>query len=147
MWGFLGLLAATLLDYALDLTGIKATGTDVPIWYPVRLLGTAAGVLMVYGTSALLLRRLRGTEPTSERSTVSDWTFLWTLWFAGVTGFALEVALYLPGEPSWAYVVLLAHVAIAMALVLLAPFGKFAHAIYRPVGLMAARRSTRRGGM
>jgi nitrate reductase gamma subunit len=145
MWGFLGLLATTLLDYALDLTGIKATGTAVPIWYPVRLLGTVAGLLLVYGTSVMLVRRIRGSEPTSARSTVSDWTFLWMLWSAGVTGFALEVALYLPGEPTWAYVVLLAHVAIAMALVLLAPFGKFAHAIYRPVGLVAARRSRGRG--
>jgi ferredoxin len=147
MWGFLGLLAATLLDYALDLTGIKPTGTAVPIWYPVRLLGTLAGLLLVYGTSMMLVRRIRGSDPTAARSTVSDWTFLWMLWFAGVTGFALEVALYLPGEPTWGYVVLLAHVAIAMALVLLAPFGKFAHAIYRPVGLVAARRSNGRGGI
>jgi ferredoxin len=147
MWGFLGLLAATLLDYALDLAGIRSTGTEVPIWYPVRMLGTAAGALMVYGTSMLILRRVRGTDPTTARSTVSDWTFLWMLWLAGVTGFVLEAALYLPGEPVWAYAVLLAHVAIAMALVLLAPFGKFAHAIYRPVGLIAARRATRRGGI
>ena len=32
MWGFLGLLAATLLDWVLALTGVKATGTAVPIW-------------------------------------------------------------------------------------------------------------------
>jgi len=59
MWGFLGLLAATALDYALDLLGVKATGTWVPIWYPVRLLGTIAGLFLVYGTSMALLRRLR----------------------------------------------------------------------------------------
>ncbi len=40
LWGFLGLLAATALDYGLDILGIKETGTPVPIWYPVRLLGT-----------------------------------------------------------------------------------------------------------
>ena len=44
MWGFLGLLAATALDYGLALLGIKETGTPVPIWYPVRLLGTVAGL-------------------------------------------------------------------------------------------------------
>ena len=43
MWGFLGLLAATILDYGLAIVGIKATGTPVPIWYPVRLLGTVSG--------------------------------------------------------------------------------------------------------
>ena len=43
MWGFLGLLAATILDYGLALLGIKATGTAVPIWYPVRLLARSRG--------------------------------------------------------------------------------------------------------
>ena len=35
--------AATGLDYGLALLGIKETGTPVPLWYPVRLLGTVAG--------------------------------------------------------------------------------------------------------
>ncbi len=39
VWGFLGLLSATVLDYGLALLGIKATGAPVPIWYP----GPAAG--------------------------------------------------------------------------------------------------------
>ena len=34
IWGFLGLLAATLIDWGLALTGIKATGTPIPLWYP-----------------------------------------------------------------------------------------------------------------
>ncbi|MCJ7710347.1 MAG: 4Fe-4S dicluster domain-containing protein, partial [Chloroflexi bacterium] len=42
VWGFLGLLAATGLDWGLALAGIKETGTPVPLWYPARLLGTVA---------------------------------------------------------------------------------------------------------
>jgi hypothetical protein len=45
MWGFLGLLFATVLDYLLDIVGVKATGTPVPVWYPSRLIGTA-GLLL-----------------------------------------------------------------------------------------------------
>ncbi len=52
-----------------------------------------------------------------------------------MTGFALELALYLPSAPAWGYWVFLFHVAVAMELVLLAPFIKFAHAIYRPLAL------------
>ena len=52
-----------------------------------------------------------------------------------MTGFALEVALYLPSAPAWGYWVFLFHVAVAMELVILAPFMKLAHAIYRPVAL------------
>jgi len=145
IWGFLGLLAATILDYLLDLTGVKRTGTAVPLWYPVRLLGTLAGLALVYGTSVAIVRRIRRTDCVFAVSTVSDWSFVWLLWLAGVTGFVLELALYLPKAPAWGYSVFLIHVAVAMALVVLAPFGKFAHAIYRPVALFAYRLKGRAG--
>ena len=135
MWGFLGLLAATILDYGLELAGIKATGTPVPIWYPVRLLGTVAGVMLVYGTSIMIIDRFRAASSSVARSFAADWTLLALLWISGTTGFGLELALYLPEPPTWGYWVFLLHVAIAMELVLLAPFMKLAHAVYRPVAL------------
>ena len=135
MWGFLGLLAATILDYGLALVGIKATGTAVPIWYPVRLLGTVAGLMLVYGTSVLILNRARGASRSVAHSAPADWTLLALLWITGLTGFALELALYLPAAPAWGYWVFLFHVAVAMELVLLAPFMKLAHVLYRPVAL------------
>ena len=139
MWGFLGLLGATMLDYGLELLGLKATGTPVPIWYPVRLLGTLAGAALIYGTTVLIVRRLRKSDRSSAHSTTSDWTFLSMLWVAGATGFVLELALYLPQAPGWGYPVFLLHVAVAMALVLLVPFGKFAHVLYRPLALLTIR--------
>ncbi len=139
MWGFLGLLGATMLDYGLELLGVKATGTPVPIWYPVRLLGTLAGALLIYGTTVLIVRRLRKSDRTSLHSTTSDWTFLLMLWVAGLTGFVLELALYLPQAPAWGYPMFLLHVGVAMALVLLVPFGKFAHVMYRPLALFAIK--------
>jgi ferredoxin len=138
LWGFLGLLAATILDYGLALAGIKPTGEPVPIWYPVRLLGTAAGVALVYGTTWFIVDRARANELPTARSTAADWTLLILLWVTGVTGFVLELALYLPDPPAWGYWVFLVHVAVAMELVLLAPFMKLAHAMYRPVGLFYA---------
>jgi heterodisulfide reductase subunit C len=135
LWGFLGLLAATILDWGLDILGIKATGTPVPIWYPVRLLGTVAGVMLVYGTTVMIVDRLRVTRSSVARSAAADWTLLALLWITGVTGFVLELALYLPEPPTWGYWFFLFHVAVAMELVLLAPFMKLAHAVYRPVAL------------
>jgi hypothetical protein len=135
MWGFLGLLAATILDYGLALLGIKETGTPVPIWYPVRLLGTVAGIMLVYGATMLIVQRYRGAERSVRHSTSADWTLLALVWITGVTGFALELALYLPSAPAWGYWMFLFHVAIAMELVILAPFMKLAHAVYRPVAL------------
>ncbi len=135
MWGFLGLMAATALDYGLAVIGIKETGTPVPLWYPVRLLGTVAGLALVYGTTMLIWRRARKSERSLRTSTSADWTFLVLLEITGVTGFGLELALYLPQAPEWGYWMFLLHVAVAMELVLLAPFMKLAHAVYRPLAL------------
>ena len=135
MWGFLGLFGATIADYGLELLGVKATGTPVPIWYPVRLLGTVAGAMLIFGTTMLILNRLQKANRSVRKSQSADWTLLALLWLTGVSGFALELALYLPEAPVWGYWVFLFHVAVAMELVLLAPFMKLAHVIYRPVAL------------
>jgi nitrate reductase gamma subunit len=67
------------------------------------------------------------------------------LWATGVTGFAIELALYLPGVPAWGYWLFLVHVAVAMELVLLAPFMKLAHAVYRPVALFFVELTREKG--
>ena len=135
MWGFIGLLVATMADYGLSLTGLRATGTPEPVWYPVRLLGTLAGLAMVAGVSTMILSRLRHANQASAVSHQSDWVFLTLLWVVGVSGLATELALYLPGAPSWGYWMFVAHVSLAMELLVLLPFMKFAHVIYRPVAL------------
>jgi ferredoxin len=147
LWGFLGLLAATALDYGLDILGIRETGTPVPVWYPVRLLGTVAGLMLVYGTTVMIIDRVRAASASVARSAAADWTLLALLWTTGVTGFGLELALYLPEPPAWGYWVFLFHVAVAMELVLLAPFMKLAHAVYRPLALffVALAREPREG--
>ena len=134
IWGFLGLVLATGLNYFLDIIKIKATGTFVPIWHPIRLLGTIAGALMVYGVSVLIMRRLRKPDKAHSNSSFSDWVFLILLWVTGVTGFAVELSLYLP-EALWGYWLLLVHVAFSAELILLLPFSKFAHAILRTTAL------------
>jgi hypothetical protein len=135
MWGFLGLLLATILNYALDIVGLKPTGTAVPIWYPIRLLGTISGLLFVYGVSVLIYRRWKAPDKAHSYSRPSDWIFLTLLWMSGITGFILEIALYLSQPPVWGYGMFIVHVAFSMVLVLLLPFTKFAHAIYRIVAL------------
>jgi ferredoxin/nitrate reductase gamma subunit len=135
IWGFLGLFLATVLNYGMDMFGIKATGTEVPIWYPVRLLGTVAGLALMYGVTWFMINRATKANSASVKSSRSDWLFLWLLWLTGFTGFLIEVALYLPSAPVWGYWVFLIHVAIAMELVLFLPFTKFAHVMYRPVSL------------
>ena len=144
MFGFLGLLLATTLDFGLEIVGLRETGEAVPLWYPVRLLGTVAGLLMMYGVTMLMIRRHRKEARSVRRSFTSDWMFLWLLWLAGLTGFVIELALYLPQAPMWGYLLFLVHVGIAMELVLLVPFTKFAHVVYRPISLFLASLAERR---
>jgi ferredoxin len=138
IWGFLGLLAATVLDWGLALTGVKETGTPIPLWYPSRLIGTVAGISLVYGVSMFMANRVRRVNRAARQSTASDWLLLVLLWITGASGFFIEVALYLPDAPAanhLGYWVFLFHVAVAMELMLFLPFTKFAHAIYRPLAL------------
>lgn len=135
IWGFLGLFASTLIDWGLALTGIKETGTPIPIWYPSRLLGTIAGISLLYGVTMFAINRVRRVNRAAAVSQASDWLLLILLWITGATGFFIEIALYLPSAPAWGYWVFLFHVAVAMELMLLLPFTKLAHTIYRPVAL------------
>jgi len=130
MIGFFGLAAATALDYL-----FKDPGKHVPLWYPIRLLGTVAGLLMMYGATLAIWNRLKKPDKYYAHSHYTDWIFVGLLWVVGATGFLLEIAIYLPIGGGWIYGVFLIHVALAMELLVLLPFTKFAHAVYRPVAL------------
>ena len=136
MWGFLGLLAATAIDYGLLLLADKVPGQPEALWHPTRLLGTLTGVLVVFGTTRALLSRIRKPDKYSSHSLLSDWFFLWLLLLVTVTGFIVEVGLYLPRGMVWVYVVWFVHVILGVEIVLLFPFTKFAHAVYRPIALL-----------
>lgn len=130
MWGFLGLLAATGLDLL-----FKEPFSQVPVYYPMRLLGTVAGLFVLYGASVALTNRMTQPNKYASHSLLSDWLFLGLLWGVTLTGFIVEIAVYLSTGSVAAYVVFLVHVVGAMMLVLLLPFTKFAHAVLRPVAL------------
>lgn len=128
MWGFLGLLLATVLDFIL-----KDPATT--IWWPSRILGTIAGLLLMYGTSILAGYRLKKVTKTYSATRLADWTFLLFLWVAGLTGFWLEISVAFHSDIILNHIVFLIHTIIAMELVLLFAFSKFAHAVYRPMAL------------
>jgi nitrate reductase gamma subunit len=139
MGGFLGLAAATVLDYL-----FKNPDLHVMPWSPIRFLGIVSGLFCTYGVTVAVVQRLRKTQPgrllTARQhyyacTTGFDWWFLALLWIISVTGFILTAAIYLPVAGSWLYAVFLIHVILAMELLLLMPFTKFAHAIYRTAAI------------
>jgi len=126
-WGFMGLFGATLIDFL-----FKDPAMLVALWYPPRLLGTISGLFLIYGSTAIIINRLRQKEINYSNGTFSDWWFIFTLWFIGVTGFILEVLVYMPKiDQNTADILFLVHVAPAMELVAMAAFTKLAHVFYR----------------
>lgn len=79
MWGFLGLAAATGVDYLLLMLAGKVPGQPEALCHPTRLLGTLAGLLVVFGIIRALVSRIKKPEKYSSHSLLSDWLFLWLL--------------------------------------------------------------------
>jgi ferredoxin len=128
MWGFIGLLVATVLDFML-----KNPATD--IWWPSRILGTVAGLFLVYGSTLAIYYRLNRVTKSYEKTRLADWMFLVSLWIAGVTGFWLEISVAFRADYLTNHIIFLIHTIISMELILLFAFSKFAHAVYRPLAL------------
>lgn len=128
MWGFLGLLLATILDFIL-----KDPATS--IWWPSRILGTISGIFMIYGSSLAINYRLKKVTQNYSETRMADWAFLWFLWVAGITGFWLEASVFFGTDNLLNNIIFLLHTVISMELVLLFAFSKFAHAVYRPLAL------------
>ena len=105
-----------------------ALGWKAPYGYfslPV-VLGTSGGIAIVTGTLGLLwLKRRR--DPKTE-----DFSFLMLLFLTAASGLAL-LALR---QTAAMGALLVAHLGIVLALFVTLPYGKFAHAIYRPAALV-----------
>ena len=129
MWGFIGLLVATILDFA-----FKDPNTE--IWLPSRIIGTIAGIFLIYGTSMALYYRIKKITRSYEETTFADFLLLFFLWIAGITGFWLEISVSFTVDNALTQGVFIIHTIISMELVLLFVFSKFAHAFYRPLALL-----------
>ena len=133
-WGFLGLLVSTGLRFLV----VPTNGNVVSLADPVRVLGTASGILLTFGTLAMMAQRLRKSDVSTKHTLFTDWVFLVLLLLAGITGFLLEAFSY--GSAAWLTdYTLAAHLVVVFELLILAPFTKFAHAIYRPIGIWISR--------
>lgn len=130
LYGVAGLFGATALDFL-----FKPLGEYVPLYYPMRLLGTVSGLLLMYGTTLSMVNRVKKQDTASTHSHASDWILLIVLWLLGLTGFMLEMADYAWLPATLGYDALVIHVALALDLFVLLPISKFAHMIYRTVAI------------
>ena len=133
-WGFLGLLVSTSLRFLV----VPTNGVVVPLTDPVRLLGTASGLLLCYGTLAMMVSRLGKADISTRRTQFTDWVLLALLFVAGLSGFLLEASSYGTSGALIDYA-LATHLVAVFELLMIAQFTKFAHVIYRPFAIWMSR--------
>jgi citrate/tricarballylate utilization protein len=130
-YGFLLDLAATTIAAFYD----HFLGWQAPYPYlswPV-VLGTAGGIGLLIGTSGLLVLKSQSDRaPAAENMTGMDVTFLWLLLLTSLTGMLLLVL----RETAMMGTLLVVHLGVVAGLFITAPYGKFAHVVYRYAALV-----------
>ncbi len=128
-WGFVGLAVATTVDFVIGLG--KVPLYPVP---PQRMLGILSGIAFTAGAGYYLWKRFKKDERHVKLSHFSDWVFVVLMLLAGVSGLLLTLSMYQDSGVA-AYSLYAIHLVVVFDLILLAPFTKFAHAIYRPLAI------------
>ncbi len=112
--------------------------TSLPV-----LLGTGGGLMLVAGTTGLLLLKRRSDPlPTDAGSMGMDVAFLALLWATSLTGLMLLAARETTAMP----ILLLVHLGAVAGFFVTIPFGKFVHAMYRYLALVRDRLEEECGG-
>ncbi len=98
-----------------------------------KLFGIFSGFLIVFGGLMCILRRYE-TPPNEGRSSYSDLLFLWVLWGVATTGL-LCVMFRLMHTAVLGYPTYFVHLVLVYFLLWYMPYSKFAHMVYRFLGL------------
>jgi len=131
--GFSGLLVATILDFVI--LYLLESIFHLSMFWPARVLGTAAGFALLVGVLLAIVRRVRHDGPSAATTRAADAWLLILLLLLALTGFWIEVAVTFAIRGPVHDWVLLIHSVMAMELVLLMGATKLAHALYRPLAL------------
>ena len=137
-YGFLAAFVATVV--AAILQDILDQLPPYPLLSAPVILGTTGGIAMIVGATGLLALKWRSDRAPSDARTMNlDWLFLLSLDIVSITGMLL---LALRDTPAMG-VLLVVHLATVLALYVSAPYGKFAHLVYRYAALVQNRLESR----
>jgi citrate/tricarballylate utilization protein len=130
-WGFgSAFVSTTLAAIYQDWLGLLPPYPVVSL--PV-LFGIAGGVMMIAGTSGLILLKVRSDPvPAAVEMTAMDYAFLVVLDLAAITGM---LTLIFRGTRAMG-LLLTVHLGVLAGLYVTAPYGKFVHFVYRYVALV-----------
>jgi citrate/tricarballylate utilization protein len=133
-YGFLCAFAATVA--AAILQDVFDQLPPYPVLSLPVILGSLGGVAIIIGASGMLYLKWHSDRAPSDQRTLNlDWLFLVSLDVVAITGMLLLVL----RDTRVMGVLLVVHLATVLALYVSAPYGKFAHFVYRYVALVQNR--------
>jgi ferredoxin/nitrate reductase gamma subunit len=139
-WGFVFMGVSTSIIFIIDVIlfyNLLGPTTNIMIDREIfkfigKILGVVGGILLIYGTGYYIIKRLIKDDEYSKSSHFSDWVFLLLAFFLGVTGFIMNLFIFILTEMLiFAYILYAVHLVLAFLLVITATFTKFVHMEYR----------------
>ena len=132
MYGFLLCFAATsvatVMHYVFDMPA------PYPLWSLPKLLGTVGGLMLSFGTAALIVLKLRADRALADTNVWGgEMGFVLLLFVVSTSG----LALYALGETAWLRELLPLHLGAVLAFFVLMPYTKMVHGFYRLAALTA----------
>ncbi|MCL5061603.1 MAG: quinone-interacting membrane-bound oxidoreductase complex subunit QmoC [Nitrospirae bacterium] len=112
-----------------------------PLYDPLKLLGNASALALLYGITLVTGNRLKNAEKAGKGS-YFDWLFIAVIYAIVVTGILSEL-LRLANIAILAYPTYFAHLVFVFFLFAYAPFSKMAHMVYRATAMVFARHTKR----
>jgi quinone-modifying oxidoreductase subunit QmoC len=131
LWGFLGLASVGTTIGIGTMAGLLRT--PLPWGSALKILANVCAAAVLTGAVVLVKDRLAG-QARRAASTYFDWFFLGTLTAVVFTGILLQF-FRLAQVAGLMYPVYFVHLALTIALLLYAPYSKFAHLAYRTVAM------------
>jgi len=106
-----------------------------PITHPQRWVGYLVAALMLYGTLDVLVGRVRGKREIYRHSEAQDYVFPALVLLIALSGLAVHALRY-AGLAHASHYAFMAHFGLGIALLVVElPFGRWSHAIYRPLAI------------
>jgi len=152
VFGFIGAMITTgavfvfiFIPHYLNLLGMESLHSffelpiDLP--HPVKFIGGLSGIALTVGGIMLIMRRKANADEVGANG-YADYLFLYMMTIVGLTGM-LSWITRLIGIPMLAYVNYYIHLLSVFFLLWYMPYSKFAHMIYRTLGLVYARQTGR----
>lgn len=135
-FGFFGAFATAGLALILMIIA-PDTYPPIPMTNPVKWLGNASGIAILWGVAIIVVKRSQNDE-ISGKTTYGHQVFLWMLGIIAMTGLLMQPCRWYDLRTA-AYTVYFIHLMAVFYLLWYAPYSQFGHMFYRTLAMVYAK--------